>query len=36
MPSVFWADWVQIWQRDQDGKGHESPLLPSAPDGHEH
>ena len=23
-----WADWVEAWQRDQDGKGHEPPLLP--------
>jgi hypothetical protein len=25
---VRWADWVAAWQRDQDGKGHEPPLLP--------
>jgi len=24
---IYWDDWVQIWQRDHDGKGH-VPLLP--------
>lgn len=24
---IRWDDWVQTWQRDHDGKGHE-PLLP--------
>jgi hypothetical protein len=24
---IRWADWVETWQRDHDGKGHE-PLLP--------
>ena len=28
MPPVRWADWLATWQRDQDGKGHEPPLLP--------
>jgi hypothetical protein len=23
-----WADWVAAWERDQDGKGHEPPLMP--------
>jgi hypothetical protein len=33
---VTWADWQATWQRDQDGKGHEPPLLPGVrllPDG---
>ncbi len=25
--SIHWADWVETWQRDHDGKGHD-PLLP--------
>jgi hypothetical protein len=33
---ISWADWQATWQRDQDGKGHEPPLLPGVrllPDG---
>ena len=25
---VRWSDWVAAWERDQDGKSHEPPLLP--------
>jgi hypothetical protein len=26
---IAWKDWVAVWQRDRDGKDHESPLLPA-------
>jgi hypothetical protein len=25
-----WDAWVEAWERDQDGKGHEPPLPPAA------
>jgi hypothetical protein len=27
---IRWVDWVETWERDRAGKGHEPPLLPNA------
>jgi hypothetical protein len=25
---ILWQDWVELWERDQQGEGHSKPLLP--------
>ncbi len=28
--TILWKDWVEVWERDLHGKGHDRPLLPGA------